>query len=179
MRKPYSVFAIVPLALLLVLASCKSTKPVTDQPDVNAESNRQISRLESEVEKLRRMLGEKENQINAVAAENDQLRTELISTQAQVRDLTTEVQETSDDYGVWFRVQIGAYQDRRIDKDLETTKNISLEERDALQKIALGRFRNYVDAVKLKNQLVEMGLKDAWVVSYKDGERVPIDQVKN
>jgi hypothetical protein len=88
------------------------------------------------------------------------------------------MQAASDNYGVWFRVQIGAYEERRIDKSLETTDQLTLEQQNALQKVALGRFRNYADAKQLQSQLQAMGVKGAWVVSYRDGVRVPIETVR-
>lgn len=86
------------------------------------------------------------------------------------------MQASSDDYGIWFRVQIGAYKNRQIDKNLETTDELSLEKPNDIQKVSLGRFRQYEDAKRLKTQLKGMGLKDAWIVSYKDGKRISIEE---
>ena len=41
----------------------------------------------------------------------------------------------------------------------------------------LGEFRDYWEADKFKKYLREMGVKDAWIVPYKDGKRVPIKDV--
>jgi hypothetical protein len=48
---------------------------------------------------------------------------------------------------------------------------------DGLQKIVLGRFRDYQKAKQLQTQIQNLGIKDAWIASYEDGVRVPIEQV--
>ena len=102
----------------------------------------------------------------------------MSNNQAQLAAVTQQMQASSDKYGTWYRVQIGAFEERRIDNSLETTDKLSLETKDDLQKIALGRFRNYEDDKKLQTHLQNMGIKDAWIVTYKDGVRVPIESVK-
>ena len=97
---------------------------------------------------------------------------------AALADVTEQMQESSDDFGVWFRVQIGAYEESKVDENLSNSDKLALEG-DDLQKIALGRFREYDNAKALQTQLQSVGLKDAWIVSYKDGKRVPISEVRN
>jgi len=48
---------------------------------------------------------------------------------------------------------------------------------NGLQKISVGFFRDYWEADTLKKYLREMGVKDAWIVPFKDGKRVPIKDV--
>ena len=77
-------------------------------------------------------------------------------------------------------MQIGAYEDPKIAQDLETNEEgMGLENSDNLQKIVLGRFRDYNRAKQLQTQVKNLGIKDAWIASYEDGQRVPIEQVLN
>ena len=59
----------------------------------------------------------------------------------------------------------------------DNSSNFGVENKDGLQKFTIGVFRDYWEADTFKKYLREMGVKDAWVVSYKDGVRVPIKEV--
>ena len=41
----------------------------------------------------------------------------------------------------------------------------------------LRHFRNYWQANSFKKELRAMGCKDAWVVAFKDGKRLPLKEV--
>ena len=118
---------------------------------------------------------EKMNQ--QLMSENEAMQQKLLANQEQLSQVTTEMKASSDDYGVWFRVQLGAFGTNKINADIETTDELSIEDQESLQKISLGRFRNYEDAKALQKHLMEIGIIDAWVVSYKDGQRVAVDSV--
>lgn len=76
--------------------------------------------------------------------------------------------------GIAFTVQIGAYKNT----NLSDYTNADLETQEGkVNKYILGVFRKYDEAEQLKIHLKNMGLKDAWIVSYKDGQRVKIEEV--
>jgi chromosome segregation ATPase len=153
--------------------SCKAKKEMPSEPTV---SKKQLERCEDQMAKMKAQLSDKDAIINQLESENQTLSNEISSAQNQLRTVTAKMQASSDDYGIWFRVQIGAYKNRQIDKNLETTDELSLEKPNDIQKVSLGRFRQYEDAKRLKTQLKGMGLKDAWIVSYKDGKRISIEE---
>ncbi|MCH2081495.1 MAG: SPOR domain-containing protein [Saprospiraceae bacterium] len=167
-----SVFLLL-LLMGLVSFSCKSKKEMSSEPTV---SKKQLERCENQIAKMKAQLSDKDAIISQLEGENQTLSNDISSAQKQLRTVTAKMQASSDDYGIWFRVQIGAYKNRQIDKNLETTDELSLEKPDDIQKVSLGRFRQYEDAKRLKNQLKGMGLKDAWIVSYKDGKRISIEE---
>ncbi|GJM34147.1 MAG: hypothetical protein DHS20C18_31480 [Saprospiraceae bacterium] len=179
MKYSLPLFALV---FSLIFTSCGASKELTAEMESAKSSlsqcQDQLNRAQKEIADAKAMLGNNSNQFSQIQAENVAMQTELANLQGQLSAVTQKMQESSDDYGVWFRVQIGAYEGGHIDKSLETTNELSLEERNKLQKVALGRFRNYADAKQLQTQLQAKGLKDAWIVSYKDGVRVPIEEVK-
>jgi len=174
-----NLFPLIAIALCLALSSCGASKELTAEAAAAKSSLKQcedqMAALQRELTQAKNMLGGSGDQLTQTQAENQSLRNQLNNMQSQLATVTQQMQASSDDYGVWFRVQIGAYEQRRIDNNLETTDQLSLETRNELQKIALGRFRVYEDAKQLQTQLQEMGLKDAWVVSYKDGVRIPVE----
>lgn len=157
------------------LTSCKQSSKV--QAD-NTVSQREIDQYKREIDRLKAQLTQKDDALSDITNQNAQIQQKLSKVETELEVVYQQMQETSDDYGVWFRVQIGAYEDSQISKELETTDQMALEG-DDLQKIVLGRFRNYDDAKRLQQHLQQKGMSDAWVVSYKDGKRVPIEEVRN
>lgn len=177
------------IALLSLTAySCKPSEEMVQQVnDAKAElkecqdnARKAEQRYESRMADLEAQANQAQDRAQQAMAENDRLKAELANTKAALESTTREMQASSDDYGVWFRVQIGAYEDPKIAQDLETNEEgMGLEESDNLQKIVLGRFRQYERAKQLQTQVKNLGIKDAWIASYEDGQRVPIEQVLN
>lgn len=180
-------YAVLPLFFLL--SACGASKQLTAEAEAAkaslnesqvalAQTQRELADVQQELADIRAQAGNAGNRADDLRAENENLQSQIVALQNQLNAVTQEMQAVSDDYGVWFRVQIGAYEQRRIDKNLETTDQLSLEQQNDMQKTSLGRFRNYEDAKQLQDQLQAMGVKGAWVVSYQDGQRVPIESVR-
>ncbi len=82
--------------------------------------------------------------------------------------------------GILFKVQIGAYKERDLSKVLEKP-----EEQEAFEQSSAGglhtytirHFRNYWKADAFKKELRAMGVKETWIVAFKDGERVSLKEV--
>ena len=178
------------LCLPLMLFSCKATKDAQNQALVSQQqaeqAEQELNTMKDQVETMyqkNQSLQENKNQLESsnqqLAMENEALRQKLTVNQEQLSQVTTEMEASSDDYGIWFRVQIGAFGTNKINSDIETTDELSIEDQESLQKISLGRFRDYEDAKALQKHLMEIGIVDAWVVSYQDGKRVPVESVIN
>ena len=135
-------------------------------------------------------------QVNTVKGQITTLQSRISDKDAKIAELTEEirnleqlaaappVQEVAQrpsgnyDQGVVFRVQIGAYKNKDLSQYFENTDNFSGETDDnGVQKITLGVFRDYWEADTFKKSLREMGVKDAWIVPFKDGTRVPMKDV--
>jgi len=77
--------------------------------------------------------------------------------------------------GVTYKVQIGAFRNKDLVKFFKNSPNFSGDvDSDGAKKYTLGQFTDYWEADNFKKYLREMGVTDAWVVSYKNGERVSI-----
>ncbi len=77
--------------------------------------------------------------------------------------------------GVTYKVQIGAFRNKDLVKFFKNSPNFSGDvDSDGAKKYTLGQFTDYWEADNFKKYLREMGVIDAWVVSYKNGERVNI-----
>lgn len=77
--------------------------------------------------------------------------------------------------GLVYKVQIGAFRKKNLEKYLNNHKNFSGDvDQDGTRKYTLGEFSDYWEADRFKKYLREMGVKDAWLVAYKNGQRIPI-----
>lgn len=82
--------------------------------------------------------------------------------------------------GIVFRVQIGAFKQKDLSKYFDNNPNFGGEvgrNPNEPQRITIGVFRSYWEADTFKKYMREMGVKDAWIVSYRDGKRVDIKDV--
>ena len=91
---------------------------------------------------------------------------------------TTPATKTAIQKGVVFKVQIGSFKKVDITKYFNRNKNFSGDvDEDGTMKYTLGMFDDYWEADAFKKYLRAMGVKDAWIVAYKDGKRANIKDV--
>jgi len=74
--------------------------------------------------------------------------------------------------GVFFEVQIGAFQNFDFEKYRENLANLKSENVDQLDKYTLGKFRKYSDATSFKKDIEKMGVTGAFIVGKLDGQRI-------
>lgn len=142
----------------------------------------EVNSLKSEVNALQSRISDKDAKITELQDELTQLRSDLNAARAEARKAkTSEPAKTTTSNemteGVVFKVQIGAFRNKDLSKYFDNNPNFGGETVDDTQKITLGQFRDYWEADTFKKYLREMGVKDAWIVPYKDGQRVEIKDV--
>ncbi len=151
--------------------------------DENSALKDQIRTLQQASKGEDNRVAEKDQQISDYQSQLASLRSELESAKSKAaqaarqpapRQATTSV---DDQNGVVFKVQIGAFKNKDLTKYLNKGGQFQGEDADGLKKYTLGIFRDYWEADTFKKYLREMGVKDAWIVSFKDGQRVPIKDV--
>ena len=83
--------------------------------------------------------------------------------------------------GIVYKVQIGAFKNKDLSKYFDNNPNFGGEAADKNaadpQRITIGIFRDYWEADTFKKYMRDMGVKDAWIAPYKDGQRVEIKDV--
>ncbi|MDH5603038.1 MAG: Ezrin/radixin/moesin family protein [Cyclobacteriaceae bacterium] len=153
---------------------------VEDNSNLGAE----VSRLNTEIEALKSQIGNKDARISDLQADIQKLRADLVASRKRISELSAQpapapVQQGGKLIdGVVFRVQIGAFKNKDLSKYFENHENFNGEtDADGTQKYSLGQFRDYWEADTFKKYLREMGVKDAWIVPYRDGTRVEIKDV--
>jgi TolA-binding protein len=143
----------------------------------NSALRGQVNSLKGQVSSLQSRISDKDAKITELTDEIRELENQLTTAQAQPAPVEANTTVTSE-AGVVFKVQIGAFRNKDLSKYFENHENFSGEtDPDGVQKVTLGIFRDYWEADTFKKYLREMGVKDAWIVPYKDGTRVPMKDV--
>ena len=136
--------------------------------------------LNQQVSQMQATIGDKDTKIAQLEDELSQLRGQLTSAKAELAQLKENPVVNAMDFskGVVFKVQIGAFKNKNLAKYFENNPNFGGEAKDGEpQKLTIGIFRDYWEADTFKKYMREMGVKDAWIVPYKDGQRVEIKDV--
>ena len=159
----------------------KSMKPadyLKEKEEMQA-TREKASTLESQVNTLQSSVSSKETEVKKLQDEVRRLEMQVQEARAAAEQTKNIPVTTTDQYdeGLVFRVQIGAYRNKDLEKYM--TSDAMNEEKgdEGMAKYTLGNFRDYWEADKFKKYLREMGVKDAWIVPYQDGVRVPIKDV--
>ena len=152
--------------------------------DANAQLKSQIQQLEQRLANTGTNQDQYQSRINTLESERDQLAYQLEAARESIRELNEKVKDLPAGMedartGVIYRVQIGAFEEREIAEDLNTSDMLKLDREGDLQKVVIGLFRDYDRASRLRTQLREMGVRDAWIVTYRDGRRINIEKASN
>ncbi|MFN0048725.1 MAG: Ezrin/radixin/moesin family protein [Cytophagales bacterium] len=149
-----------------------------------SEMQTSISQKEEEIRKLKEDLLKSNSDHKNLNEEHTSYKKSVQTATAPAKntvDLTANNPETKEKLykgGVIFKVQIGAFKNKDLVKYFENNKNFSGDvDADGVKKYTLGYFNDYWEADNFKKYIREMGVKDAWIVAYKDGKRVNLRDV--
>jgi hypothetical protein len=157
------------------LKQLNEEKQVADNSVVDLSG--QVKTLQSTVSDKNAKIAELEDQISRMRSELNSAKAEL----AQLKAAPAVVNPMDFSKGVVFKVQVGAFKNKDLSKYFDNNPNFGGEaadkDKNEPQKITIGIFRDYWEADTFKKYMREMGVKDAWIVPYKDGVRVEIKDV--
>ncbi len=140
-------------------------------------TKRELTSLRNENVELQNELNSKDDEIKQAQDATRRCKSELAAAQSAPKKVESPYAVGDPMTGILFKVQIGAFRNQDLSKFLNNHPNFSGEEEGGMRKYTLGMFREYYEADEFKNYLIAMGVKDAWIVSYKDGNRVDIKEV--
>src|ERR1044071_8734147 len=152
-------------------------KQLTDDKQV-ADNN--VVDLSGQVKTLQSTVSVKNAKIAELEDQISRMRSELNSAKAELAQLKSAPVINPMDFskGVVFKVQIGAFKNKDLAKYFDNNPNFGGEVKEGEpQKVTIGVFRDYWEADTFKKYMRDMGVKDAWIVPYKDGQRVDIKDV--
>ena len=75
-----------------------------------------------------------------------------------------------------YSVQVKAFVEKNFNLAPEALTNTILVKNNPFYGYSLGNFETLEEARNFKNELVNMGFKDAFVASYQDGKRIAIEE---
>ncbi len=157
-----------PEALQQLVEDCEATEKQL------MSTRQQLDEYRSQTGTASAALTAAQNQAAAAQTEIEQLRQQLATLQAAAKDrVDTDLQTVQ---GVIFQVQLGAFSQNTVDPALSTGDALELQNQNGLQKFVVSQFRNYRSAETLKNRLVVMGVKDAFVVAKNNGVRITVPE---
>ncbi len=140
-----------------------------------------VSQLNTQVKQLQSSMSDKDARIAELEGQLSNMRSQLSATRSELEQLKASPPVNPMDFskGVVFRVQIGAFKNKDLSKYFDNNPNFGGEagKDTEPQKITIGIFRDYWEADTFKKYIRDMGVKDAWIVPYKDGQRVDIKDV--
>jgi len=152
--------------------------------DENASLKSEVSSMQGQLSGVQSTMSEKDSKIAELTEQNRKMEAQVNAARKAIAKAKQDAaaQPTSGpvigDDGVVFKVQIGAFRNKDLSKYFENNENFGGEtDGDGVQKITLGKFRDYWEADTFKKYLREMGVNDAWIVPYKDGTRVAMKDV--
>ena len=148
----------------------------------NTSLKGEVSSLEGQLSTLQASTGEKDAKIAELTEQNRKMEAQVNAAKKAIakakEDAAAQASTGIGDDGVVFKVQIGAFRNKDLSKYFENNENFGGEtDEDGTQKITLGKFRDYWEADTFKKYLREMGVNDAWIVPYRDGDRVAMKDV--
>jgi hypothetical protein len=138
--------------------------------------------LSGKVSQLEGTVAERDARITELEDQLSRMRGEVASCNAALAKLkeTPVIAPMDFSRGVVFKVQVGAFKNKNLAKYFDNNPNFGGEagkEPTDPQKVTIGIFRDYWEADTFKKYMREMGVKDAWIVPYRDGTRVEIKDV--
>jgi len=80
----------------------------------------------------------------------------------------------ADREGIVYRVQIGSYENFSLDKYKQNLEGLKQDSIDGMKRISLGAFSRLVDAQQFQAEVVRMGLENAYVVAYENGQPIAL-----
>jgi outer membrane murein-binding lipoprotein Lpp len=138
----------------------------------------EVSTLKTQVTGLTSQISDKNARISELEDEMSRMRSELTTVKTELAQLKESPSPMDFSRGIVFKVQIGAFRNKDLSKYFENNPNFGGEATEkGEQKFTIGIFRDYWEADKFKKYMRDMGVKDAWIVPYKDGVRVEIKDV--
>ncbi len=110
-------------------------------------------------------IDDKENVVEEPIAELNIIREEIVN-EANASSHTSN--------GLFFSVQIGAFSKALTEDNTLNVAPLYLEKRRGLFKYTTGEYKTIEEVTQRKNQLVPLGLSDAFIVAYNNGAQVSI-----
>ncbi len=126
--------------------------------------DREVAELEAEVERLKEDLARLQKQ-------NEELLAKIQDLNLKYNNLLASMPSTDLPTGTVYQVQMGYYQQLDLVSFNNKLKIVKAEEVDGAKRYVIGYFEDVLDAVQFAADIKALGITDAFVTQYIDGER--------
>ncbi len=116
---------------------------------------------------MQRKFDSLQNAMNANNAKISQLEVQLLQAQNAAAN-----NKSVGAKGYYYRVQLGAYKFYDIKSKNSNDESFNAESTPEMDKMTVGLFYTLAEADQFKEDVRRMGIKDAYVVPFKDGKRI-------
>ena len=116
---------------------------------------------------------------------NDKITKQVVS----LKDYKTKVQNFEEDLALLeetslldqevYAVQVGAFEQKDLGLYSESFVNFREIRKEGFNKYALGNFESLEEAKIFRKELVDLGIKDAFIGFYQNGERQHIEEIED
>lgn len=149
---------------------------------ISKEQKRVLNEKDAKIAELEETLEQRaflESQLNQNSAEttnpdenngDEEMPVALERPPADDPELNTNLKQAAAS-GVYFRVQLAAFTQGNIPD--KVSQELYVEEHDGYSKLLKGLFYTLEDAEYVRKYFKRLGIRDAWVVSYNNGVRIP------
>lgn len=117
---------------------------------------------------------ELEEEVEMLSSRIAELSLENNNLEALVQELMDKLEEANEENlpdGTVYKVQMGYYQQLNLKSFNAQNRYIRAEEIDGAKRYSVGFFRTLEEAMQFANDVKKLGIQDAFVSQYIDGER--------
>jgi hypothetical protein len=148
----------------------KSKKEIEKENQINAA----VKPFQDKAAELENKIAQLEKELDKLNSENTILIEENKAMQAEAMKLASQPAAPAGPVvpgGISFKVQLGAY-NSNVTAVFDEEKYLQGERVDGKNKYVIGFFTDYENAKQAVKDFKKLGIKDAWFVPYKDGQRI-------
>ncbi len=130
-----------------------------------------LNKHDAKVKELNDEIAELNAQLKASELVAEKLAEQVKLEQLRYVELEKTIPTTKLPDGTVYQVQMGFYQYLDLVSFNDKLKTVRAEEIDGKKRYVIGHFENLLDAVQFSNDIKRIGVTDAFVTEYIDGER--------
>ena len=130
-----------------------------------------LNKHDAKVKELNDEIAELNAQLKASELAAEKLAEQVKLEQLRYVELEKTIPTTKLPDGTVYQVQMGFYQYLDLVSFNDKLKTVRAEEIDGKKRYVSGHFENVLDAVQCRNDIKRIGVTDAFVTEYIDGER--------
>ena len=130
-----------------------------------------LNKHDAKVKELNDEIAELNAQLKASELAAEKLAEQVKLEQLRYVELEKTIPTTKLPDGTVYQVQMGFYQYLDLVSFNDKLKTVRAEEIDGTKRYVIGHFENLLDAVQFSNDIKRIGVTDAFVTEYIDGER--------